>query len=304
MFKKISLDSSDFNYIFPFYFCTFAPDSLRAARISIYLISCRRTCEESSNQDWRHETQARPVVAYSDDSKRISDMSASPEVPAGHPGTLVPSEGLTPFAIPEAESSTSGVSVRYAPSPNSHWFVFRARYGKELPAANYIIERHGVYAYVPRQYCWIERNGESKRILKSIIPNLLFVYTDHPTAELLAKKTPELPFITYLYDHTRRNEDGFEPCIIVPDGEMQRFIRICSSHDEHLLWLTGEDFSFEYDDPVVVTEGRFKGEEGFYVRAAGQRRLVIRLSKIGYLATAYIPAAFIKPQALRPPVRV
>jgi hypothetical protein len=83
---------------------------------------------------------------------------------------------LTPAAFPEAKSSQTGVSVRYVPTPGKNWYVFRASYGREDKASDYIVE-DGTYTYIAKYY--VERfvKGKRKRVLKSLIPNLLFVYT-------------------------------------------------------------------------------------------------------------------------------
>jgi hypothetical protein len=43
-----------------------------------------------------------------------------------------------------------------------------------------------------------------------------------------------------------------------------------------------------------VIEGLFKGVEGRVARVAGQQRVVISLSGIGLISTAYIPTAFLR----------
>ena len=44
----------------------------------------------------------------------------------------------------------------------------------------------------------------------------------------------------------------------------------------------------------MVTDGLFKGVEGKVARVAGQQRVIVSLSKIGLISTAYIPTAFIE----------
>jgi hypothetical protein len=40
------------------------------------------------------------------------------------------SEGFASFAFPEAKSSKTGVSVRYAPWEERRWYVLRIKYGR------------------------------------------------------------------------------------------------------------------------------------------------------------------------------
>jgi transcription antitermination factor NusG len=43
-----------------------------------------------------------------------------------------------------------------------------------------------------------------------------------------------------------------------------------------------------------VIDGPFKGIEGKIARIAGQQRVVVSISSIGLISTAYIPTAFIR----------
>lgn len=83
---------------------------------------------------------------------------------------------VAPETIPEAKSSQTGVSVRYVPTPDKSWYVFRASYGREDKASDYIVE-DGTYVYIAKRYVRKSVNGKSKKVLESLIPNLLFVYT-------------------------------------------------------------------------------------------------------------------------------
>ena len=107
-----------------------------------------------------------------------------------------PSIRLTPDAFPEAKSSKTGVSVKYVPTPDKRWYVFRASYGRENKASDYIIE-DGTYVYIAKRYVrkWV--NGKQKKFLETLIKNLLFVYTTPEKAEEYIKYTPPhiLPII-------------------------------------------------------------------------------------------------------------
>ena len=210
-------------------------------------------------------------------------------------GAVAPNRsGVASGTIPEAVSSTTGVSVRYAPVPKGEWFVFRASYNRELKAADFILNE-GIYAYVPQQYVWKEKDGKPKKELKSLISCKFFVYTDAKTAQKMAKDTPELSYLNFDYDHTRQNPDGTNPPLRVPQREMEQFLRVCQTHSEHLLWMNPEEMNLKLNDPVLVTDGPFKGVEGYFVRAKKQNRVAIQIENLGCLVTAYIPTAFIRP---------
>ena len=96
---------------------------------------------------------------------------------------------LAPDTIPEAKSSQTGVSVRYVPAPDKKWYVLRASYGREDKALDYIVE-DGTFVYIAKRYARKTVNGKQKKVLETLIPNLLFIYTTEDKAEEYVKHTP------------------------------------------------------------------------------------------------------------------
>ena len=72
------------------------------------------------------------------------------------------------------------------------WYVFRASYGREGKASDYIVE-DGTFVYIAKRYARKTVNGKQKKVLENLIPNLLFVYTTVDKAEEYIKDTPPYP---------------------------------------------------------------------------------------------------------------
>ena len=211
--------------------------------------------------------------------------------------------------IPQVCSSTEGVSVDYAFDEDKQWFVFRASYGRNDKAADMLIEA-GVYAYVVKRYEWKNVAGRRKRELVNLIPGLLFAYLTPGDAEMFVRginledtknPCPKLSaIISYYYNHFHTNDYGYNPPLTVGDGEMRNLILGTWSHNEKIVVLKSSQYRFKSNDVVRVTKGPFKGVCGKVVRAAGQQRVLIRLSNprtgkvVGEFGTAYIPSAFMK----------
>lgn len=122
-----------------------------------------------------------------------SDMSTLSNVETGRGQANPPSVRVAPDTIPEAKSSQTGVSVRYVPTPDKHWFVFRASYGREDRAKDYIVA-DGTFVYIAKRYARKTVNGRQKKVLETLIPNLLFVYTTDEKASEYIKNAPPYPF--------------------------------------------------------------------------------------------------------------
>ena len=207
-------------------------------------------------------------------------------------GTLPVSTDPLSRALPKA-ISTSGVSVSYVPSPDKQWYVFRASYGREVKAADHLIE-DGTYAYVARRIVRRQAGGKSRLGHASLLPNLLFAYTTSAQADDYVYRTPSLSYLTYYYNHFVHTIDQKNPPLTVPCGEMENFVRATCSMNEHLMVVASGQCHYKSGDQVVVTDGVFKGVTGRVARVSGQQRVVLSLSQLGLIATAYIPTAFIQ----------
>ena len=195
-------------------------------------------------------------------------------------------------AFPEAKSSQTGVSSRYVYDPNKHWFVFRATYGREEKAADILIA-NGTYAYLPKRYTKKLVNGKMKRVLVPLIPNLLFAYTTEEEAESY-KHRPGLSFLGFYHNKFDKDWDGKGKPLKVPTHEMENFIRATSTMSEHLMMINPEQCHFKGGETVRIIDGLFKGVEGRIARVSGQQRVIVSVSNVGFVSTAYIPTAFIQ----------
>ena len=223
----------------------------------------------------------------------MSDMSTLSNVETGRGQDKPPSFRVAPETIPEAKSSQTGVSVRYVPAQNKSWFVFRASYGREDRASDYIVE-DGTYVYIAKRYTRKTVNGKQKKVLEPLIPNLLFVYTTEEKAEEYVKNTPAISYLTYYYNHFELDETQKNPPLTVSRKEMETFILATCGCSEHLLFVTPSQCHFRSGQRVRVTDGAFRGVEGRVARVTGQQRVVVNLSSIGLVSTAYIPKAFLQ----------
>ncbi len=223
----------------------------------------------------------------------MADMNTLSNVGTRRGEANPPSVRPVTDTIPEVKNTKTGVSVEYVPDAEKRWFVFRASYGREDKAAEYLIE-HGTYAYVAKRYVRKSVNNRQEKVLESLIPNLLFAYTTPQKAEEYVKGTPELSYLTYYYNHFVRDSDGKNPPLTISCPEMENFILATYTHNEHLMSVTESQCHFKGGETVRVIDGAFKGLVGRVARVAGQSRVVISLSDFGLISTAYIPNAFIQ----------
>ncbi len=209
-------------------------------------------------------------------------------------GETIPSNiGFAPDVYPEAINTKTGVSMRYAPDSAKAWYVFRASYRREDKASDFLIN-DGTYTYIAKRYVEKYFRGKRRRFLETLIPNLVFAYTTKQKANEYVNNTPALSYLSFYYNHFEHDAQQKNPPLTIPLEEMNRFIQATCNRNEHLLFVDESQCHYKSGDMVVVTEGTFKGVEGRVARVAGQQRVVIALSNIGLVSTAYIPTAFIQ----------
>ena len=203
---------------------------------------------------------------------------------------------------PEIQNLNTGVSLKYAqPSTDVDikWYALRASYGTELKARDIIVGK-GFEAYVPFIYTREMKQSEHgkrrlvKKMVRKPISNLVFIRASRQEADSFAKNSGEnhIRHLHYFYNHLEGLPQGQENPVTISEREMQNFMQVADVDDEHVRRVNLEDCHFKDGDRVRVADGKFKGVEGYVVRAHGEQRIIVGESGL-YLVTAYIPTAFI-----------
>ena len=80
----------------------------------------------------------------------------------------------------------------------------------------------------------------------------------------------------------------------IPDREMEIFIFVCTAGEQGLSYLGEDRPEYHQGDRVRVTEGVFKGAEGYIKRIKKDRRLVVSVRGVAAVATMHIPPEFLE----------
>ena len=192
-----------------------------------------------------------------------------------------PHIGFASNVSPEAQSSQTGVSSEYVQQEGYNWFVLRATYNR-VNAAVEKAKKNDIKTYVPMHYVLKVIAGKKKRIQQPLLPNFLFIYATREQSDSFVKKT--LP----------PEANGKNPPLIIPYNAMINFIKATSTDSEHVRIVTAEQCHYKSGDKVRVIAGDFKGVVGKVARIAGQQRIVVEISGLCLVATAYIPTDFIE----------
>ena len=225
-----------------------------------------------------------------------NDMNALLNVHTHRDQSRSPYAGLTSNVLPEAQRSQTGVSSEYVQKPNHEWYVLRVTYNRTEKACG-IISTSGVESYMPMHYVIKKEIGKKKRILQPLLPNLFFVYaTREDVAEIVKKKDDKkTPILKYYLDKIKPIEaNGKHPPLTIPSEAMTNFIKATSTESEHVRIVSSEQCHYKTGDIVKVIGGEFKGVTGRVARISGQQRVVVEISGLCLVATAYIPKGFLE----------
>lgn len=205
-----------------------------------------------------------------------------------------PHVGLTSNVLPEAQRSQTGVSSDYVQKADHEWFVLRVTYNRTQKACD-IISTANVQSYMPMHYI-IKKEIGKKRILQPLLPNLFFVYATRETVNsIIKKKGEETSVLKFYLDKTKPLKDnGKHPPLTIPFTSMTNFIKATSTDSEHVRIVSAEQCHYKSGDIVKVIDGEFKGVTGRVARIAGQQRVVVEISGLCLVATAYIPNGFLE----------
>lgn len=145
-----------------------------------------------------------------------------------------------------------------------HWFAMSAPYQRELKA-QHLLGKASIECFIPMCYKIVVQGGRKRRAWLPAISNLIFVHTTRPIIQQTKR------FIPFLQYHTRP-EEGRNVPIIVPDDQMDQFIKVSHTQAETLVYLTGEELKhLNKGTRVRILGGLFDGVEGTFVRVKGYR---------------------------------
>lgn len=136
--------------------------------------------------------------------------------------------------------------------------------------------------FIPMHYKFVERKGQTIRVLVPVINNLVFVKTSRSVLNKVKTDVESRIPVRYMMDRARN-----EP-MVVPDIQMNNFLNVAKTYGDQLIYLDSSEVLFRRGDRVRITEGPLAGVVGEFLRIRGDRRVVVSVDGLISVATAYI----------------
>lgn len=159
------------------------------------------------------------------------------------------------------------------------WYAMSAPYRNELKAKR-MLDELNAESFLPMCYRMVERDGIKKRRYLPAVSNLLFVRATAEELSILKHKIPVMQYKTV-------QEGGKHVKIIVPDRDMEQFIRVCEDNERKLQFLYPDEVNLEKGTKIRVIGGPLDGIEGYFLRVKGSRnrKLIINIENFLSVAT-------------------
>lgn len=154
------------------------------------------------------------------------------------------------------------------------WYVMRA-YKCENKAEERLSREDGLRYFIPKHYAVRVYHGVKSKRLVPVIPSLVFVQASR---KQLVRFKKENNFLQYVMNRT---DNGTE-CLIVPNDQMDNFIKVASRPEENLRYFNPDEIDIRKGTPVRIIGGIFDGVEGVFMRTEGVRdkRVVVLLKGV------------------------
>ena len=178
---------------------------------------------------------------------------------------------MLPYGFKRSETAASFVvSINKSKINVQEHSWFAAKTVKNRPLVRSTVQRDGVKTYIA-----------------PVVPNILFLYCTKRYLETLIERCPGALF--FYRDPERKEPQAID------ERQMRNFMLVTSAPEESLIALDEVDREFLQGQRVRVTGGIFEGVEGVVKRVKGDRRLIVSITGIDCVATAFIHPALLEP---------
>ena len=190
-------------------------------------------------------------------------------------------DSTRPFSY--KENNDVGCPEHSSEGVPSSWYALRVSYSRELKIQE-ALNGLGVRTFVPMMWkkCLDKQAAMERKKLVPAVGNLCFAYWTKPAIEDFIRGFGESSPVHFYWDRTANRP------MIVSDKAMNDFMKVSSTLDEDLIYITEITGKLREGQTVKVKEGPFEGVEGKVVRIRKSRRILVELPGMLAVATTYI----------------
>lgn len=154
------------------------------------------------------------------------------------------------------------------------WFAMRVTFRREL-SVKQLLDNEQIENYIAMRCEVRVVKGRRVRVMVPVIHNLIFVRSDRQRLQAFKASVPHLQYMTTV-------EGDKRVPIVVPDWQMENFIKVSSSDDSNLIYFDSVDNEMAAGTLVRIHGGAFDGLTGSFVKIKGKRnkRVVVTVQNV------------------------
>lgn len=181
------------------------------------------------------------------------------------------------------EQSFLGVpsSCLESPEQSYSWYVLRVSYSREMKIKE-TLDQMGIRAFVPMMWRSRTVGDKAEKKLVPAVNNLCFVLWNRAGIDNFIRGFGDVSPVHFYWDRTANSP------MTVPQQAMEDFIKVASTMDEDLIYITEINSKLREGQTVKVKSGSFAGVTGKIVRIRKSRRIMVELPGMLAVASAYV----------------
>ncbi len=180
--------------------------------------------------------------------------------------------------IQTVENDTAVQETHDEVTPVNQWFAMRVTFRRELNVKQMFDDVH-VENFIPMRRELKVVKGRRMQVMVPAIHNLIFVKTNKKWLQQFKASVPYLQYMTNV-------EQGKRIPIIVPDWQMDNFMKVSMSDNDNLIYFDSVDNHIAAGTPVRIHGGSFDGITGSFVKVKGKRNKKVVVTVQNVLAVA------------------
>lgn len=167
------------------------------------------------------------------------------------------------------------------------WYPMLATYGR-AKSMKALLDGRCVRNFVPMRYEQVERRDGSRSYESMpVLSGLVFVYESKDRLVALKRERDFLPL--QFYTRPKPGNHELRDIIVVPERQMDHFMRVCSADDHRVVLLEDSDYLSAVGQRVVIKEGPLAGVEGVIKRIKKDKCVIVRIEGVACAGILHFP---------------
>lgn len=175
------------------------------------------------------------------------------------------------------------------------WYPMRVAYGRpeRMRRIGEQLSEEGIEYFLPMRL-EIQKTADWD-VCKDYVPaiqGLIFVHASQEQLTALKMTRRDFEPMRYVTNHVA--ESGLDRILVVPDRQMENFMKVASIRDGRVVILDYTEFLAEPGKRVRVTQGEFEGSVGTIKRIKKSQCVVVQIEGVAAVAIAFVPSSWLE----------